>query len=96
VRREKTPRFITPEMHYFPTIEWDRNRDLIARAADDDVWADLVVLYHNAKTMRARILNEGPDAPLPKDTVLDKLPEQVTEAKELCEKLKAPFAEEAA
>lgn len=43
---------------------------------------------------RARILNEGPDAPLPKDTVLDKIPEQVEEAKDLCEKLKAPFAEE--
>lgn len=43
---------------------------------------------------RARTLNEGPDAPLPKDTVLDKIPEQVEEAKDLCEKLKAPFAEE--
>jgi hypothetical protein len=95
-RRGKTPRLLTPEMHYFPTIEWDRHRDLLARSADDDVWDDLVVLYHNAKTLRARVLNEGPDAALPKDTVLDKLPEQADGANELCEKLKKPFADEAA
>ena len=55
-----------------------------------------MVLYHNAKTIRARILNQGPDAALRKDTVLDKLPEQAEEASELREKLKEPFADEIA
>jgi hypothetical protein len=94
VTRKKTPR--TPiGLHYLPSAEWDRQKGVIARLPDGDVWKDLAILYHNAKALRERVLSEGPDAALP-ENVLSQLPEHVDEAKALCERLEKPLAPEAA
>jgi hypothetical protein len=51
---------------YLRSREWVEHRGEIASIIDHyDTWARLASLYHNAESLRSRILVDGPNAPIP-------------------------------
>jgi hypothetical protein len=41
---------------------------VLARVLDDAaIWSSLAAIYHDAASLRARVISEGPNQPLPKN-----------------------------
>jgi hypothetical protein len=58
---------IADDPQFLPTHEWHEHKQVLARILDDAaIWSSLAAIYHDAASLRARVIFEGPDNPLPK------------------------------
>lgn len=74
---------------WLPSIEWKAHRDTLARVLDnDETWEQLATVYHNAASLRARALIDGPNAALPPER-LPTLDQDAATARLLRDALKA-------
>jgi hypothetical protein len=65
-RSQTLSRPIDQAPEYLPSREWVEHRGEIASIIDHyDTWTALTSVYHNAESLRSRILVDGPNAPIP-------------------------------
>ena len=72
---------------FLATDAWRSHKTNLARVVHKlDVWKSLVNLYHNADSLRQRLIIDGPNAPIPADRV-QTLHDDALRATELAETL---------
>jgi hypothetical protein len=91
IRLKRTPKQPLSAMpHFLPVDEWERQNNVLARVVDDDTWSELVALYHNTRSLRARLTIDPLETPLKKED-LDRLVEMASDTKTLQKTLAEPL-----
>jgi hypothetical protein len=64
----RAPQRPISESPFLSTHEWHAHKGELGRIVDQlDTWKALASLYHNADSMRVRLVHDGPEAPIPSE-----------------------------
>jgi hypothetical protein len=69
-RLGRGPERAISESPFLSTSEWHAHKGELGRVIDQvDTWKALASVYHDADSMRTRLIHDGPNSPIPKERI---------------------------